>query len=350
MQSYCVLGLMSGTSLDGLDICRVRFELPSFRFEILEAETLNYSVEWKYRLQQAIHLSGEELTRLDVEYGRFLAQSVRKFIGKHQIQNLDAIASHGHTIFHNPNENYTLQIGNGQLIFAETGIPVVYDFRSQDVFLGGQGAPLVPIGDQILFGEYDACLNLGGFSNISFKQNQNRIAFDICPVNVVMNSLAQDLGFDYDDKGHLAASGELNLDLLDELNALEFYALNPPKSLGIEWVHREVFPILNRYRLSEVDALATFSRHIAEQIASVLNSNQLKTVLVTGGGAYNAHLIQTLQKLTSTQLIIPDPKIIDYKEALIFGLMGVLKLEGQINVLHTVTGAKYSHSSGVVAS
>src|SRR5690606_820498 len=214
----------------------------------------------------------------------YLGQKVNEFIQKNQIETVDLIASHGHTVFHNPKEFYTLQIGNGAAVFAETNLKTICDFRTQDVALGGQGAPLVPIGDELLFGEFDACLNLGGFSNISFKRANQRIAFDVSPLNIVLNFLAEKSGLKYDENGNLARKGKINQNLLDELNSLEFYKMNPPKSLGIEFCIEQIFPLIEVSDLSNEDLLATFTEHFAQQIAQIFHQNQLKNVLITGGG------------------------------------------------------------------
>ena len=342
---------MSGTSLDGLDICYVKFPYPEVeKFEILKAETLPYEEVWRSKLKNSIHLSGEELTQLDFDYGIYLGQITQEFIQNHQIEQMDLIASHGHTVFHNPKENYTLQIGKGQGIFVETGIKTIFDFRSQDVLLGGQGAPLVPIGDQILFKEWDACLNLGGFSNISFERNSKRIAFDICPVNIVLNQLAEKLGKPYDKNGEFARSGKLDMPLLDELNQLDYYKKQHPKSLGIEWCIEHIHPKFEKKSLKTDDIISTFTEHIADQIAVVLNQNTIRNVLVTGGGVNNAYLMERIQRKTKCHIEIPDQKLIDFKEALIFAFMGILRLENQINVLSSVTGARHDHSSGIVVA
>ncbi len=351
MKSYFAIGLMSGTSLDGLDICYVKFPIPEIEnFEILKAETIPYDANWKSKLKNSIHLSAEELTRLDFDYGIYLGQTIKEFIEKNQINQLDFIASHGHTVFHNPTKNYTLQIGKGQGIFAKTGIQTVFDFRSQDVLLGGQGAPLVPIGDEYLFKNYDACLNLGGFSNISFSRNKKRMAFDICPVNVVLNQLSEELGKSYDENGEIARSGKINTDLLFELNQLEFYKNTPPKSLGIEWCLENIFPLLKKQTLPVKHLLASFTEHIAEQIAMVLNQNAIQNVLMTGGGAYNGYLMERLQAKTDAQVIIPENRLIDFKEALVFAFMGLRRLENQVNVFSSVTGASKDHSSGIIVA
>lgn len=348
LKTINVIGLMSGTSLDGLDLCYVKFEFPSLEFEIIHAETDSYSDEWILKLKKSIHISGLELTKLDADYGFYLGQKVNEFIEKHQIQNIDLISSHGHTVFHNPKEKYTLQIGNGAAIFAETNIKTVCDFRTQDVALGGQGAPLVPIGDEKLFGEFDACLNLGGFSNISFRKENERIAFDISPFNIVLNYLAEKSGLQYDKDGDLARNGNVNYSFLEELNSLGFYKINPPKSLGIEFCIENIFPLIEQSNSSIEDLLATFTEHFAHQISQIFNQNQLKNVLVTGGGTKNKFFIERLKSMTETEIIIPKDEIIDFKEALVFALMGILKSENEINVLKSVTGAEKNHSSGVV--
>jgi len=350
MKDYYAIGLMSGTSLDGLDICYVRFDLPEIQFEILKAETLLYDEECKSLLKNSIYMTGEELTKLNADYGIYLGRSVNQFIRKNKIRKIDFIASHGHTVFHNPQKNYTLQIGKGEGIFAETGIRTVFDFRSQDVFLGGQGAPLVPIGDELLFGEFDSCLNLGGFSNISFKQNGARVAFDISPFNIVLNFLAEKLGKDYDENGDFARSGKLIHELSGQLNCLEFYKSAPPKSLGVEFCNKSIFPLIENSPEKTEDLLATFTEHFAVQVSAILDQNQLKNVLISGGGAYNQFFIERLKSKTSCRIIIPEKIIIEYKEALIFALMGMLKLENKANVLSSVTGAKKNHSSGLIIS
>lgn len=348
MNSFFVIGLMSGTSLDGLDICYVEFQKKEkWEFEILSSETIAYTEDWKNKLQSAVHLSAEDLLALDKDYGFFLGEKTQDFITKYHISDLDLIASHGHTVFHQPQRKFTLQIGDGKALKIITKKPVVYDFRSQDVLMGGNGAPLVPIGDELLFSDYDACLNLGGFSNISLKKDNQRIAFDISPVNVVLNHFAEKLGKEYDENGDLARNGKINVEILEELNAINFYQKNHPKSLGIEFVHAEIFPLLKNETPENI--LATFTEHIAIQISKVFNENQLKRVLITGGGTYNAYLIEKLKVKSNTEIILPDDDIINYKEALIFGLMGLLRVRNEVNVLSSATGSSHDHSSGMMA-
>ena len=338
---------MSGTSLDGLDICYAKFQnITNWEFEILKTETIPYSPEWKNRLQNAILLSAEDLLALDKEYGFYLGEKTQEFISKNNIVDLDFIASHGHTVFHQPERKFTLQIGDGRALKLITQKPIIYDFRSQDVLMGGNGAPLVPIGDELLFSQYDACLNLGGFSNISLQKNHQRIAFDISPVNVVLNYFAEKLGKNYDENGDFARNGDINFKILEQLNALTFYQKSAPKSLGVEFVNSVVFPLLKDETPENI--IATFTEHIAEQIAKVFNDNQLKTVLVTGGGTFNTYLLEKIREKSYTELIVPNENIINFKEALIFAFMGVLRLRNEVNVLCSATGSSENHSSGIL--
>lgn len=343
---------MSGTSLDGVDLAHIKFEINNnkWTYEIYECDTISYADEVISKLKNAINFNQTELSDLNIEYTNILGNIISEFISKNKISNLDAVCSHGHTILHQPQNGFTLQIGNLPEIAKIVQQKIVCDFRVQDVKLGGQGAPLVPIGDRILFSEYDYCLNLGGFSNISFEENNQRIAFDISPVNTVLNFYANTFELEYDDKGNISVSGNLNSDLFNELNDLEFYQKSFPKSLGFEFVKETVLPILESYQISTEDKMHTFTEHIAFQIGKVLQSKSGK-LLVTGGGVYNDFLISRMQAhLPTIEIIIPDEKTIEFKEALIFALLGVLKLRNEINVLASVTGAKHDHSSGEIYS
>lgn len=344
---FYAIGLMSGTSLDGLDIVYVKFQKSDYaNFEILLAETISYSDIWKKRLQNAINLDKNGTYVLHNEYGVFLGIKTKEFISKNNIQKLDFIASHGHTVFHQPEKGITLQVGDGEEILKATNCTVVADFRTQDVQLGGQGAPLVPIGDRLLFSGYQACVNLGGFANISYERNDLRIAFDICPVNIVMNYYSNKMGLEYDDKGALASKGTIHQGLLKELNSLTFYSKKPPKSLGLEWVQQYVFPLVDKYKLDSHNILRTFLEHVAHQISQIIQP--FDTILFTGGGVYNDFLIKRIEDIGKNNIIIPADDIINYKEALIFALLGLLKLEGQVNCLSSVTGAQKNHSSGKI--
>jgi anhydro-N-acetylmuramic acid kinase len=350
-ENYNVIGVMSGTSLDGVDLAHIFFTKNNgkWSFRIAEAITIPYSNEWVKRLKAAVGFSEEELLLLNKEYTQLLGEIVKSFISGNNIGELDAVCSHGHTILHQPHNGFTLQIGNLPEIASLTGVRTVCDFRVQDVQLGGQGAPLVPIGDRVLFSDYRYCLNLGGFSNISFEEKDSRIAFDICPVNTVLNHYANQLGLDYDAGGSIARKGTVIASLLEELNALEFYTLGYPKSLGFEFVKETVLPMMEKYPDSAQDKIATFTEHVAVQIAATIKGVGEGELLITGGGAYNEFLISRMRQLLSDTLIaIPDDKTIQFKEALIFALLGVLKLRNEVNVLSSVTGASRNHSSGVV--
>ncbi len=355
-ESYNVIGVMSGTSLDGIDLARIHFTNidKKWTFEIHESDTIPYPITWLNKLKIAVGFSEKELKELNENYTKFLGTTIKKFINKYNIVTLDAVCSHGHTILHQPQNGFTLQIGNLRQLATIVGERVVCDFRVQDVQLGGQGAPLVPVGDRILFSEYDYCLNLGGFSNISFEENTTRIAFDVSPVNTVLNFYANMLGLDYDDKGQLARSGKINSELLIELNELDYYKKTFPKSLGFEFVKEIVLPLLANYSISIEDKMCTFTEHVGIQIALALDcfvprNDKHGKLFITGGGAYNDFLIERTQHyLPKIEIIIPNTKIIEYKEALIFALLGVLKLRNEINVLSSVTGAKMDHSSGII--
>lgn len=342
-----VIGLMSGTSLDGLDICYVEFKFDGEKidYKILKAESEGYTEELRNALNTAQNMSALEYAKLSSDLGLYVGEAVKKFIERNGLEGkVDLIASHGQTIFHQPAVKFTAQIGSGAGIAAVTGVDTVCDFRTTDVALGGQGAPLVPIGDSILFGDYEYCLNLGGFSNISFAAGDKRLAYDISPVNYVLNRLAEKEGQSYDRDGMLAASGKVSEELLQALNDLDFYHTGGPKSLGREWVESEVFPLIEKYGLTPCDALATFTEHIAQQIAlNVL----VGKVLVTGGGARNKYLIERMRAASpEAEYVVPDVLTIDFKEALIFALLGALYKMNRPNCLASVTGAAFDSVGG----
>jgi anhydro-N-acetylmuramic acid kinase len=348
-KEYHIVATMSGTSLDGLDIIYVTFKFDgSWFFSILNSETIPYDVIWKRKLKNLIQLSSGELKRTDEEFINYLAETIEKFISKNKIEKIDFISSHGHTALHQPEQHITYQIGNLPNLAQLLGQTIVCDFRVQDVELGGQGAPLVPIGDKLLFSEYDYCINLGGFANLSTDDYSTRIAYDICPANIVLNHYVNVLGQDFDDKGGIAESGTLDDKLLTELNALEFYKQDYPKSLGLEWVNEVVYPLIDNFNLKTKDVLKTFTEHIVVQISKEINKKESALVMITGGGAYNDYLISRIKSKTKNKIVIPSKEIIEFKEALIFGLLGVLKIRNEINCLASVTGAKHDHSSGKI--
>ena len=346
MRTYTAFGLMSGNSLDGLDLALVKFieEGEHYDFQILAAETLPYPDFWKAKLSEAFHKQPEDLMQLDKNYGKYLGEQVLAFAKKHNAKP-DFVASHGHTIFHRP-EHYTLQIGDGQKLAKACGFLVINDFRSEDVSKGGQGAPLVPIGDKLLFSDYEICLNIGGIANVSYDEDGKRIACDLCIANQALNFLAQMTGLDYDRDGDLARSGEVNMDLLKRLNRHPFYGQMPPKSLGREFFEENQKSLLKDLPIE--DMLATFVEHIALQIALGISHLPKGKILVTGGGARNKFLMERLQARTSHKVVIPEKMIIDYKEALVFAFLGLLRLEGKTNVLASVTGAESDSCSGQI--
>ncbi|PLX06124.1 MAG: anhydro-N-acetylmuramic acid kinase [Marinilabiliales bacterium] len=346
---YTVAGLMSGTSVDGLDICISEFwkQDDRWQYKILIAFTKAYPFELKEKLVNVSKMSAEEVIVIEQEFSKFISENINSILHEYGLK-IDFIASHGHTVFHNPKQFYTYQIGNGEQIAKTTGIPVVCDFRRGDVALGGQGAPLVPIGDLHLFSKYKACLNLGGFSNISYQSNTGkRIAYDISPLNILLNKYSRMKGEEYDEFGKMAESGEIIPDLLNQLNSLNYYKLLPPKSLAIEWVNQQVVPILEKYEdLKVEDILCTLTNNMAGIISQNLDSHS--NVLITGGGAYNKYLISLIRKSTTCELVIPDELTIDFKEALVFAFLGVLRWCDEINILASVTGASRNSSGGIV--
>ncbi len=346
---YRVVGLMSGTSLDGLDLalCEFGFSEGNWNCRIEYAETIQYDNDWKGRLSGLENSTALDYARTDAEFGHFLGRMVNNFLSGNSL-HADFIASHGHTIFHQPSAGFTSQIGQGAAIAAETGMTVISGFRDLDVALGGQGAPLVPIGDDLLFGSFSACLNIGGFSNISFRKSGNRIAFDICPANIVLNALARKTGMEFDRDGLMARSGQVDTSLLRELNDLAYYHTAYPKSLGKEWVLQHVYPLLDHSGLTIEDQLATFIQHIATQLGRALSELPGGEMLVTGGGAHNLFLIERLKQQGMMDVIIPDPYLVNYKEALIFAFLGVLRYRGEINCLKSVTGACRNSSAGSI--
>lgn len=347
MDTYKVIGVMSGTSLDGVDVafCTFKYDSKKWNYVINKAETYSYDQDWKEKLSSIENKSALELAQTNINYGHYLGKFIKKFISTHNIQP-DFISSHGHTIFHQPEKKITVQIGCGSSISAETLLPVICDFRTLDVALGGQGAPLVPIGDKLLFSEYNYCLNLGGFANISFENNNKRKAFDICPVNIALNFLAAQAGKDYDKNGELGKQGSVNNELLEKLNTLDFYQKNPPKSLGKEWLLNNFLPLLHESKISVHDKLRTVYEHIAAEISKCIDSNG--KILITGGGAHNSFLIERIKSHLKNYVFIPDNQTIDFKEALIFAFLGVLRFRNEINTLKSVTGAAQDSVGGCI--
>jgi len=358
---YRAIGIMSGSSLDGLDVAFVVFNEAGgkWSYSMETAECLPYSSSWVEKLRNAIHLNAREYMLLHCDYGHYIGHQVQAFIEKNNLQHrVQLISSHGHTTFHEPDDRMTGQIGDGAAIAAVTGINVVSDLRAMDVALGGQGAPIVPIGEKLLFAEYPLLLNLGGIANISAALPDGYVAYDICPANRVLNMFAAEKGMEYDAGGQLAASGFVRDEVLATLNQLPYYALPFPKSLDNHFGTDVVFPILKKANLSAADALRTMVEHAVIQItrntgrlAAKLPAGTEKKMLVTGGGALNTFFITRLQSSLQNmgvEVIVPDAKVVNYKEALIMALLGVLRWREANTVLHSVTGASRSSIGGAV--
>lgn len=353
-----IIGLMSGTSLDGLDICYVSFRFDKdgnngkgkWHYHIIKAEDESFTQEMKERLSNAQNLNALEYAKLHSDYGIYLGERVKSFIERNGAKP-HYVASHGQTVFHQPAIRFTSQIGSGAGIAAESGIDCICDFRTTDVALYGQGAPLVPIGDRNLFSDFDYCLNMGGFSNISSESIDNegvptRIAYDISPVNYVLNHYTRKVGLEYDKDGELARNGTICKELLERLNSLEFYSMSGPKSLGREWVEEEVFPLIDSFQLTLNDTLATFCEHIAIEISRHITGGK---VLLTGGGALNVYLVERMQYAApQCSYFVPDKETITFKEALIFAFLGALYVADMPNCMSSVTGAKYNCIGGAL--
>jgi len=349
MEIYSVIGIMSGTSLDGLDLAYCTFyKDEKWNYKIVGATTFKYTTEMYNDLKNASNLSAFQFIKLHRDYGFFIGDCVNQYLKDNRFQSPDLISSHGHTIFHKPDEKINFQIGDANAIAARTGVTTISDFRSLNIAIGGQGAPLVPIGDDLLFDNFDYCLNLGGFANISYSENEQRKAYDICSFNFIANYYANQAGFEFDNEGEIGRSGKINFDLLNELNDIEFYKIKPPKSLGVEWLNEFFFPIINKYNISLNDKLRTFYEHTAIQISKINESENQKSIFVTGGGAYNKYFIELLKQKSNFEIIIPDNQIVEYKEALIFAFLGVLRFRNEINCLASATGSEFDNCTGII--
>ena len=353
---YKVIGLMSGSSLDGLDICYAQFEESRGHWsaEMLHTACVPYSQEWIAQLRQAQQLSVPDFLKLHTAYGRYVAQLVQSFIDEHALEHkVHFVATHGHTVFHEPAAHTTFQLGDGATMAALLGLPVISDLRAMDVALGGQAAPIVPIGDRLLFGNFDILINIGGIANMSLHQgNQQYIAFDVCVANQALNALAQQMGHDYDAFGAIAASGNLLPAVLAQLSAHPFYTIAAPKSLSNAQAMHLVQALIADEQYSVPDKLHTICHLIVAQIAAAIPAaSEERKAFVTGGGAFNSYLMQLLQTQLAQQqieLVIPDEKIIAFKEALVMGLIGTLRWREEVNVLAAVTGAQRDSVSGAL--
>jgi anhydro-N-acetylmuramic acid kinase len=356
---YRAIGIMSGSSLDGLDIAFVEFDesRSNWSYEVKAADCYPFEKGLKEQLKNAINLSAKEYLLLHTSFGRYIGEQVKKFIDENNLHHrVQLISSHGHTTFHMPQQFMTAQLGEGSAIAAATGINVVSDLRNMDISLGGQGAPIVPMGEKLLWSEYNYWLNLGGIANISMKKNDETIAFDICAANRVMNMIAEKEGKEYDENGNIAASGLLHTELLTKLNEVDYYKQAYPKSLANDFGTDVIFPLVEKFNLSNADALRTYVEHIAQQISySILSVqkeySQPTKLLATGGGAMNTFLTDRIRdnlRSLNIELVIPDANTISYKEAIVMALLGVLRWREENTIMNSVTGALRSSIGGAV--
>ncbi len=354
-QEYYAIGGMSGTSLDGVDLSYCRYFKQAegkWQFELIAAKTYSYPENLINNIKALISNYTDAHDNLDKTLGAFYANLLQQFVEEYAINQLDFFANHGQTVYHNPAIQKTVQLGCGETIAEQTGIRTINNFRVNDVSLGGQGAPLVPIGDWHFFNSYRYCINLGGIANITI-QTPDKVfaAFDICPCNVLLNHYAQQLNLAYDANGDIARKGQLQPTLLEKLNALPYYAEQAPKSLHAQFCLDTFVPIIDAYHLSTEDMLHTLCYHYADQIAKAIESSATHSddeLLLSGGGAFNSFLCEQIQSKTTTTIHIPDKNIIEFKEAIVFGLLGVLKLENEVNCLKVVTGASEDNIGGEV--
>jgi anhydro-N-acetylmuramic acid kinase len=355
---YKVIGLMSGSSLDGLDIVYTELheDRGKWSFDILAANCYSYDEDWQIKLREATELSALDYQLLHTSYGHYLGQQVNRFIEEKGLHyKVALIASHGHTVFHFPAQKMTAQLGDGAALAATTALPVVSDLRALDIAFGGQGAPIVPIGEKLLFSDVQLFLNLGGIANISFA-GDSYVAFDICPANRVLNRLAAKAGKEYDAGGQLAQMGNVHEGLLEKLNSLYYYQQAYPKSLDNSFGVEEVYPLIRSFGLTHNDSLRTYVAHIVTQVKKAIQENEHlltenRKMLVTGGGAFNSFLLDQLAKELAAfniEVQVPAEQIVQYKEALIMALIGVLRWRQEYTVLSSVTGASRDSIGGAV--
>lgn len=360
MSTYHAIGLMSGSSLDGLDIayCRFSFLNNEWRFEILRCDTIAFNDEWVQNIKHLPIASAKAIWEAHALLGRYFGGMVSAFIKDNSLTGkVDLVASHGHTIFHFPDKKFTTQIGDGAAIAAACGVPVICDFRTSDIAFGGQGTPIVPIGDKLLFSDYKFCLNIGGIANISCKTKRGIIAFDICAANQVLNLFASKLGMPYDNEGQAAASGVLNEALLNKLNEVDYYTRSYPKSLDNSFTREAILPCFEEFDIPTEDKLRTYCEHIAMQIGAHVRAIAMKEnipveptdrMLITGGGAFNTFLVKLIKHHSGLATVVPETKLVQFKEALVIAFMGVLRLRNEVNVLASVTGASKDSVGGCI--
>ena len=346
---------MSGTSMDGVDLAHCDLteqENGKWSYKINVAKTYEYNDLWRLRLSKLRNQNALNVYKTDRYYGEYIGELINEFISDNNLE-VDLIGSHGHTIFHQPENNVSYQIGSPSAIAAVTDIPTVSNFRAMDVAKYGEGAPISGIGDQLLFSEFDMCVNLGGFANISTVVDDIPIAYDICPCNILLNRIAREFGKEYDENGEIANQGSIDYDLLSDLNSIEYYAQPFPKSLGREWINEHFWFRVRQSDASKEDRMKTLVDHIGQQIGqnieNLATDSSTTRVYVTGGGAFNTALIDHLKTHTDAEIIVPEPTVVDYKEALIFGLLAVLRVQNKSNILMSYTGAEQDSIGGELA-
>jgi anhydro-N-acetylmuramic acid kinase len=349
MLNYNILGLMSGSSLDGVDLVIVEFKSEEDKvidWKLLATHHDAFDGPWKKRLESAPRLNSMELSRLHTDVGILFGEMCSRLIEATGIQP-DYIASHGHTVFHAPEDGFSVQIGSPSHIAARSGVPVISDFRSNDIAHGGQGAPLAPVVEKYLFTGYGFYLNLGGIANLSAHTGEKIKAWDICPCNQLLNYLAAKKGLSYDNKGEFARQGSISPTLMEKLTGLISLPLNKPFSLDNTFISNSFVPILQASDLIIEDKLRTIVDYISEcikiQIAhSIQDANLNPTLLLTGGGAHNLFLVEEIRNKLKPIIVdmhIPDDDIIDFKEAVLMALCGLLRVVETPNALASVTGA-----------
>lgn len=355
MRTYKVVGVMSGTSMDGVDLAHCNLterEDGKWNYTINAAKTYEYNDVWRLRLSKLRNQNAVNVYKTDRYFGEYIGELINEFLAEHNLE-ADLIGSHGHTIFHQPENNISFQIGAPSAIAGVTDIPTVANFRAMDVVKYGEGAPISGLGDQLLFSEFNMCLNLGGFANLSTVKDGKPVAYDICPCNILLNRIAREFGQEYDEGGKIAEQGSINYDLLSDLNSIDYYSQPYPKSLGREWINDNFWFRVRQSDASKEDRMKTLVDHIGQQIGqnieNLTDDSTQSRVYVTGGGAFNTALIDHIKTHTDAEVIVPEAQVVEYKEALIFALLAILRVQNKPTVLASYTGAENDSIAGDLA-
>lgn len=347
---------MSGSSLDGLDIGIIDIikKGNELSYEVIRCDTIEYSTEWKKSLTSLPNASAKELANNDMAYSRYMSELIRSFLKEED--QIDYVSLHGHTLFHEPENGFTYQLGNGGVLSARLGLPVVCDFRSKDIGLGGKGTPLAPIVDSYFYNEYEVLINLGGICNLTFLSKKETIAWDVCPCNQLLNFLSEKMNLAYDKDGLIARNGKLNLDFLNILEKNPYYSEKYPKSLDNQYIKQNIIRELDSYTIPLEDQLHTTCIFVARQIKAAIQMavKSLEVawpekILITGGSAHNAFLIQCIKEHCAPSVVsIPDETIINYKEIILMALCAYLRVNNQENTLSEVTGSSRNSIGGAI--